>query len=258
MTIRQASGKVTQLGVISIIAIVVISYTLFFYLQNLTENNIKNRLFNEQKQKQLDSTKAVSQHISSDLDTVMARLQGLANSAYLQNGLFSDNDNRTRRLMEENYQQINSIVDRLFLLDKNNIVKMNLVPAGQNNFLGTNTSYIDWIRETQTEHKPVFSNGYVGRDGKYRIGLTYPIINRESGDYIGLVGAVMPTESFFSKYGNIHNINSQFLAIYDRNTTLLAVGASKTLVGKNFFGDYAQKFVNHNPILNNLTHNLLN
>jgi signal transduction histidine kinase len=48
------------------------------------------------------------------------------------------------------------------------------------------------------------------------------------------------------------------LVIYDRNATLLAVGASKTLVGKNFFGDYTQNFINHNKILNNLTHSLLN
>ena len=38
---------------------------------------------------------------------------------------------------------------------------------------------------------------------------------------------------------------------------MLANGASKTLVGKNFFGDYTQKFINHNPRLNNLTRNLL-
>jgi signal transduction histidine kinase len=227
-----------------------------FYLQNITENNIKNRLFDQQKQKQLDSTKAISQHISSDFDSVMARLQGLANSAYLQNGLLSDN--KTKKLMEENYQQINSITDRLFILDKDNIVKVNLVPLGQKTFLGTNISYLNWIRETQTQRKPVFSNGYLGLDGKYRIGLTYPIINRETGDYIGLVGGVTPTESFFAKYGNIHNISSQFLVIYGRNATLLVVGASKTLVGKDFFGDYTQKFINHNSILNNLTHSLLN
>jgi signal transduction histidine kinase len=256
MVMVQVSRRIKRLGIISIILIVGISYALFFYLQSITENNIKNRLFDEQKQKQLDSTKAISQHVSSDLDSVRARLQGLANSAYLQNGLVSDN--KTKRLLEESYQQINSIIDRLFVLDKNNIVKINLVPPGQKNFLGANISYINWIKETQSEHKPIFSNGYLGLDGNYRIGMTYPIINRETGEYIGLVGVVMPTESFFAKYGNIHNINSQFLVIYDRNATLLAVGASKTLVGKNFFGDYTQKFVNYNPILNSLTHNLLN
>jgi len=252
----QVSGRVRRLGIISIILIVGASYALFFYLQNMTENSIKNRLFDQQRQKQLDSTKAVSQHISSDFDSVMARLQGLANSAYLQNGLLSDN--KTKRLMEENYQQINSVTDRLFIVDKDNIVKVNLVPPGQKNFLGTSISYLNWIRETQTQRKPVFSNGYLGLDGKYRIGLTYPIINRETGAYIGLVGGVTPTESFFAKYGNIHNINSQFLVVYDKNATLLAVGASKTLVGRNFFGDYTQKFINHNKILNNLTHSLLN
>lgn len=249
------SGKVKELGIISVIIIIVISYSLFFYLQNITENNIKIRLFDQQKQRQLESTKAISQHVSSDLDSVMARLQGLSNSVYLQNGQVSDN--KTKKLIEEAYLQVNSIVDRLFILDKNNIVKINLVPTGQKNFIGTNISYINWVRETRTEHKPVLSNGYVGLDGKYRIGLTYPIINRETGEYIGLVGAVIPTESFFAKYGNIHNVNSQFLVVYDRNATLLAVGASKALVGKNFFEDYTQKFIHHNEILNNLTHRLL-
>ena len=239
----QVSGRVKRLGIISIILIIGGSYALFFYLQNITENSIKNRLFDQQKQKQLESTKAISQHISSDFDSVMARLQGLANSVYLQNGLLADS--KTKELMEESYQQMSSVTDRIFILDKDNIVKVNLVPPGQKNFIGTNVSYLSWVRETQTQRKPVFSNGYLGLDGKYRIGLTYPIINRETRAYIGLVGGVTATESFFAKYGNIHNINSQFLVIYDRNATLLAVGASKTLVGKNFFGDYTQKFINH-------------
>ena len=72
-----------------------------------------------------------------------------------------------------------------------------------------------------------------------------------------MVGAVIPTEDFFAHYGNIHDINSQFLVVYDRNATLLAVGASKALVGKNFFGAFTQNFINHNEILNNLTRSLL-
>ena len=56
MVMGQVSGRVQKLGIISIIVIVVASYVLFFYLQSMTENNIKNRLFDQQKQKQLDST----------------------------------------------------------------------------------------------------------------------------------------------------------------------------------------------------------
>ena len=57
--------------------------------------------------------------------------------------------------------------------------------------------------------------------------------------------------------GNVHDINSPFLAVFDKRGILLAVGASQDLIGKNFFEDYVQGFVNHNTILNNLTHSLL-
>ena len=71
-------GTTKTIGVIWIIAIIAISYGLFFYLQNATESNIRNSLFEQQKQRQVDSTKAISERISSDLDSIMSRLQGLA------------------------------------------------------------------------------------------------------------------------------------------------------------------------------------
>ena len=48
-----------------------------------------------------------------------------------------------------------------------------------------------------------------------------------------------------------------FLWHMTKDGTILAVGADRSLVGKNFFGDMVQNFVNHNPILNNLTTRLL-
>ena len=77
------SGRKTkEVAIIFIISIIVISYSLFFYLQNNTERDIRNSLFEQQKQRQIESTLALSQHIGSDLDSIMARLQGLANSVY--------------------------------------------------------------------------------------------------------------------------------------------------------------------------------
>jgi hypothetical protein len=49
MVMSRLSGKVKELGAISVILIVVTSYALFSYLQYTTENNIKNRLFDQQK-----------------------------------------------------------------------------------------------------------------------------------------------------------------------------------------------------------------
>jgi len=45
-------GRTKTIGIISIISIIVISYGLFFYLQNATESNIRNSLFQQQKQRQ--------------------------------------------------------------------------------------------------------------------------------------------------------------------------------------------------------------
>src|SRR5919202_2065998 len=115
MTDVQIFRRFQKLGFIFIILIVIASYALFFYLQNITENNIQNSLFDQQKQRQLEATKSLSQHISSDLDSIMIRLQALANSAVLQNGLILDNNNtKSKRLIGDTYQQIKSLIDNLF------------------------------------------------------------------------------------------------------------------------------------------------
>ncbi|MFL6364336.1 MAG: hypothetical protein ACJ719_03905 [Nitrososphaeraceae archaeon] len=73
----------------------------------------------------------------------------------------------------------------------------------------------------------------MGLDGNYRIGINYSIINRETGQYMGVVGSAIPTENS-AYYGNIHDINSRFLVVFDRNGIMLANGASKTLVERPF------------------------
>src|ERR671929_2307802 len=123
--------KTKELAIVFITSIIVISYGLFFYLQNNTESNIRNSLFEQQKQRQIESTLGLSQHIGSDLDSVMARLQDLANTVYLQQGDLVSNI--TKKSMEQMYAQMNNItkVDRLFILDENNIVRSSIAPKGQ-------------------------------------------------------------------------------------------------------------------------------
>jgi hypothetical protein len=56
------SEKTKKVAIVSIILIIVISYGLFFYLQNATENDIKNSLIEQQRQRQIESTKAISKY----------------------------------------------------------------------------------------------------------------------------------------------------------------------------------------------------
>ena len=64
-----------KVTIISIVLIIAVSYGLFFYLQNHTENNIRNSLFAQQQERQTESTEALSRHIGSDLDLIMTKLE---------------------------------------------------------------------------------------------------------------------------------------------------------------------------------------
>lgn len=238
-----------EITILSIVLIIAVSYGLFFYLQNNTENNIRNSLFEQQKQRQIESTKALSNHIASDLDLIMSKLELLANSDTLQQGNLVGN--KTSEELERAYQQINSKtpLDRLFILDKNNIVKSSIAANDLPRFVGVDFSDREWARETKDMQMPVYSNGFEGRDGVYRIAITFPIINE--GAYIGLVAASLSTIPFFEHYGNIYDIKSQYLAVLDRNAGQL-IHPVKSFIGTSFFGNHTQQVTGHNEILNNI------
>jgi signal transduction histidine kinase len=251
------SGKVVLLGVISIIIIVITSYGLFFLLQYDNEKNIRESIFQRELDRQIKSTNSISQHIGSDLRYINSVLQDLADSVYLQNENLSGD--KVDKIVDEKFRQLNSVteVDGLLITDKDGIINVHKASKGLKSFVNIDISSRDYIKQTKSNLQPVYSNGFTGIDGKYRIAITYPIVSLADGHYIGTAIANLPTIDFFKTYGNVENINSQFLVAFDTKGNLLAVGASKDLVGKDFFGNETQAFINHNDVLNNLTHSLL-
>ena len=223
-------------------------------MQNRTEKEVRESLFEEQKQRQLESTKSLSQHVGSDLDLVTTRLYALANSKYLQSGDFTSDG--AQSFLKQNYDRVDSVINKLFILDKDDIISTYISKRGSESLPSVDLSLRDWVRETKESRLPILSNSFESL-GLYSIYITHPIVNSETNEYIGLVGASIPTVNFFEEYGNVHNVNSPFLAVFDKRGILLAVGADQNMIGKNFFGDYVQNFVNHNTILNNLTRSLL-
>ncbi len=201
------------------------------------------------------SARDISLHIGSDLNLILGMLDGLANSIYMQQGNLYGNN--ATKLVEEKYIQFDSVIKSLFVLDKDNIVTISLSPAGSEGaMVGADYSLRDWVVNSRQALKPIFSSNFE-RQGIFMIYMSYPIISRQTGQYMGTIVAFIPSESFFAHYGNVEHINTQFLVAYDLNGTMLANGAGNTFIGHNFFDDYAQQFINHNPILNNLTRNLL-
>jgi len=73
-----------DVSIISIIIIIICSNGLLFYFQNLTEYDLRDSLFEQQKQHQIQSNKEISQRIGSVLNLIMSMLYGMADSIYLQ------------------------------------------------------------------------------------------------------------------------------------------------------------------------------
>jgi hypothetical protein len=247
-------GREKEIGIVVIISIIVSSNGLLFFLQNAIEVDLRRTTFERQRDLQLQSTKAIAQHIESDVSLVLSMLNGLANSLYLQQGELGSE--RTTALLEETYANSNLTIDRLFVLDNDDIMVASLASKPSEFFLGEDFSFRSWVKETRSSLSPVFS-GYFERLGNYREFITYPIISRETGEYFGMLVTSIPTIPFFSHYGNVQRIDTQFLVAFDKKGTILAAGASNDLVGKDFFGEDVQQFVNHNEILNDLTRDLL-
>lgn len=211
--------KTKVIAIISVTLIIAISYGLFFHFQDITERNVKNDLFTQQRDRQVMATKVLSQHIASDLGLVEARLEGLSNSIYLQQGDLASN--RMKMLVRANFLNLDDIVDHLFIVNKNNTMTIDIAAKGSKTFMGTDFLQRQHLVGAEKTLEPVFSNGYVGLDGKTRIGITYPIINTQTGKYLGLVGATVPIVQFLSNYEKIYNIESRFLVAYDKSESYM-------------------------------------
>lgn len=251
------AGNVMYLGVISVIIIAVGSYGLFFFFQIDNETTIRESIFEQELDRQIKSTDSISQHIGSDLRLVTSMLQDIADSKYIQNEILSGD--KVSKLLDEKFKQLNTVtkVDSLLITDKDGIITIQKASKGIETFVNIDISSRDYMKQAKERLQPVYSDGFTGVDGVYRIAVAYPIVGIDSNQYIGTVSANLPAVQFFKNYGNVADINSQFLVAFDPKANLLAVGASSELVGKNFFGNETQEFINHNKVLNNLSHYML-
>jgi signal transduction histidine kinase len=255
---RRITLGIRGLGIVAVISIILLSYALFFYFQNQTLQQVKSQLFEEQRDRQLGSTEQIANHIGSDLTVILSILDGMSDSKYLQEGQIYGQ--QIRQLAAEKYAQMNEKVDSLFVLNNEDIVigGAGNLSSGRSTIapIGNDLSFRPWVRETRDTLEPVFSEGFEHL-GEYRVIITNPVIDRETKQYLGLVGVSIPTLHFFEHYGNVYDINTQFIVAFDKKGTLLAAGADPSLVGLDFFGETTQNFINHNPTLNKITTDLL-
>src|SRR5215216_827579 len=220
------SFREKEVAIVVIVSIFIISIVTLFYSTYDVQRDVRESLFEQQKDRQLSQVELIANNIRSDSQLALSHLRGLANSLYLQNGDLSGN--ATENLLKDTYNEVNGIGDRLFVIDNKNIVRLNIVPEGENPFIGTDMSSIDWVTEARSKLAPMFSK-----------------------EVVGLVGLAIPTVEFFEKYGSVYNIESQFLVAYDKEGNYIATPRTE-LLGKNFFSEEVQKFFDYNANENRL------
>ena len=83
---------------------------------------------------------------------------GAADSFYLQQGDVAGDG--AKKIMEEKYNQFNNIVNRLFILDKDDVMTVILAPMRSDISVGADFSFRDWVKETRSSQRAVFSDGF--------------------------------------------------------------------------------------------------
>ena len=247
-----------MLGIVGVIITGSITFGILALVQDATDANIRQSLFEQQKERQIETTRSLAQHVASDMDSILSKLEAFSNIMQLQQGDLSSVP--VRQAAQEYFDKIKvtALVDHLYVIDRNGIIKIDMENSNTPNrpLQENNLSPMGFIQQTLNKKIAILSEGYQGTDGKYRISLTYPIINRENGNLLGIVTASLATIDFFAQYGNIYHINSQYLAALDLKGNQLVHG-KQDLIGKNFFGNYTQQFTQHNADLNTAMHKVL-
>lgn len=236
------------------ILVLSLSYIIYFISQNDAEKDIKKTLKDQQVQRQLETNRAIAFHITSDFDSILARMNLIADSPSIQSGDFQSIN--AQILLNEQYSLITTLTarpDAIFIIDNKSIVR-SLRQNGEFTNVNANLSTEDYVISSEQSLKPVVSVLYSKKDGP-RIVLGFPILQEGTNKYSGLVVALMPS-TMFGNYGNIYEINFQYIVVLDKNGNHIAHG-NKALIGKNFFDDFTQNFTRHNAELNNLIKNVL-
>jgi signal transduction histidine kinase len=232
-------------SIIISILIFSIAFGLYFFFRGSAEHSIRELLFDQQKQRQVESTKSLSEQIESDLDRVIMRLELLAREPALQNGELGTQE--ASELLKQAESDINSqitSIDTLGLLNSSNILA-NISPDEYRKYIGLDRSQTEYVQEVNRSWQPYISSGFTGALGRYIIAIGVPITNLETGRHVGIITTAPLTIQFFERYGNILNINTQYILAVDRNGKYLTA-APPELVGKDFFGEEVQKLTKGN------------
>lgn len=222
------------------IAIFGVTFGLYFFLGGIAETSIRNTLYEQQESIQTKTTKELSDHIASDLDGIVLRLELLAKNNLLQDEQQQGSIFATA-LLKETADEIAEIsaIDAIDILDKDNVV-VNGYTGESRKFIGVDRSELPVVVTVRNTLEPYVSGIGVGADGKHGLAVGVPIVSQSSGSHVGTIMVEIPAADFFGRYGNLLNLNEQTIIALDRDGNYLTADLQQ-FVGKNFFSQEVQQ-----------------
>ncbi len=229
--IREAAkSSPTRFAIVVIALIIGFALGSSIYYESVNERNIRAALFEEQSIRQTQNMEGLARQISSELESIAGRLQGIANSNYIQGGELAGNG--TSSLLAENYLPVRESVGSIFILDRNDRVA-SIISADDDseNQVGLSHFGKDYVADARKKLFPVLSRSYTDSKNASYVVMSYPIIQRETGTYLGLVAASIPPQQILGGFGSPYITESERVIATDKSGRFV-LADDQALIGK--------------------------
>lgn len=195
MRLKGLTLGITHIHLLTAIFLVLLVGTVFgsyIYLEGVTNGNVRSALLEQQTQRQIDQTKSLSQHISSDIEIIVTRLELVAGQPALQRGELAGAE--ATELLKQAHEELHrtTLVDSVTIVDARG-VNVNTDRDDYRKFMGADRSGLEAVQQVTKTRQPYVGSGFTGLPGIYYVPIAVPILNHTSGEYLGLVVTGFPT-----------------------------------------------------------------
>ncbi|ABX13143.1 PAS domain-containing sensor histidine kinase [Nitrosopumilus maritimus] len=222
-----------------------------FYINDFTKTNIRESLIEEKTEIQMIMTKSLAASVNSEFQRLLTDMKTISESAQVQESLTSS---QTQEYLSNRWNNINSItkISDIFLTD-DSLTIVSQVNDEKFRLVGLNLQNIQSSEEFKA--KPGYSGEIFSTDGIYRVLVSSPIIDSESGEFKGIVFGIVEPSEIISKYIGIYEIDISSITIFDENQKIL-FAENTDLLGKEFSSYFAQRYFGENEIQNSHYENI--
>lgn len=245
LRVKMGIGSQGKLFWILLIIFVISIIIIGFYISDYTKSNIRKTLLEENSKVQMIMTKGFATSVNSEFQLLLLDMRIISESPQIQSSL---TDEQSRRYITNSWEKINSVtkISDIFIVD-DSLTVVSQVRYDKFRLVGLNLENIQSINELRT--KPGYSGEIISSDDVYRVLVSSPIIDSDTGDFKGIVFAIIEPSEIISKYISIYNIKLSSIMLFDQNKKII-FSENKDLLGREYSSFFVQLYFGENKIQN--------